>query len=133
MDGYVTKPVEADRLVAAVESAAGSFSFQAVAARLGDDRQLLRELIELFLAECPGMIEAIGAAIAASDAAALRHAAHALKGSVANFGATPAVAAARKLEKIGIEGDLSGAAAAFSELTQALDDFRREVSHGGPS
>jgi signal transduction histidine kinase/CheY-like chemotaxis protein len=133
MDGYVTKPVEADRLIAAVESAAGSFSFQAVAARLGDDRQLLRELIGLFLAECPGMIDAIGAAIAASDAGALRHAAHALKGSVANFGTTPAVAAARKLEKIGIEGDLSGASAAFSELKKALDDFRRDVSHGGPS
>ena len=133
MDGYVSKPVEAERLVAAVELAAGRFDSTVAAARLGGDRHLLREMLDLFMTECPGMISAVRSAIDASDAAALRRAAHALKGSVANFAAPRPVEAARRLEKLGIDGDLSGAEAAFHELEDALDGFRRDASKGASS
>ncbi len=132
MDGYVTKPVEADRLFEAVESSAGRFDPTVAAARLGGDRRLLREMLDLFLAECPGMMSEIRRAIEARDAEALRRAAHALKGSVANFGASRPVEAARTLEKLGIDRDLAGAAAALNALQIALDEFRREASAEGP-
>jgi HPt (histidine-containing phosphotransfer) domain-containing protein len=74
------------------------------------------------------MVREIERAIASGDAAALRRAAHALKGSVANFAVPAPVEAARKLEKMGMDGDLSGAPALFAELTHALDDFRREAA-----
>ena len=127
MDGYVTKPVEADRLVEAVEWAAGRFDPHAAAARLGGDRRLLRDLLEIFLAECPVMLSNIRKAIDASDATALRHAAHALKGSVANFAAPRPFEAARALERMGIDEDLSGAVIALQELEEALNAFRSEA------
>ena len=133
MDGYVTKPVEADRLIEAVESAAGSFDPHAAVARVGGDGKLLRELIDMFLADCPRMVADVKNAIESKDAEALKLAAHALKGSVANFAAAPAVDAARRLEVMGKDGDLSGAPAALRELQTALDVFRRQVSPGGPS
>jgi len=128
MDGYVTKPVEAERLVEAVESAVGRFDPLAAAKRLGGDPRLLRELLELFLTDCPRMMSEIRKAIDASDAPALRHAAHALKGSVANFAAPRPVDAARRLERIGLDGNLAEAAKVFAELEAALDAFRREAS-----
>jgi len=127
MDGYVTKPVEADRLVEAVESAAGAFDPRRAAMRLGGDRRLLVEMLELFLADCPALVSTVGKAIDASDGAALRSAAHALKGSVANFAAPRPLEAARRLEKMGIDGNLSGAAAALRELEDALDEFLKEA------
>ena len=127
MDGYVTKPVEADRLVEAVEAAGGSFDPHVAAARLGGDRRLLRDLLEIFLAECPVMVSNIRRAIDASDPTALRRAAHALKGSVANFAAPRPFDAAQVLERMGIDDDLSGALFAFQELEEALSAFRREA------
>jgi PAS domain S-box-containing protein len=128
MDGYVTKPVEAARLVEAVESAAGTFDPHVTAARLGGDRRLLRDLLDIFLAECPAMLSNIRRSIDAADPKTLRHAAHALKGSVANFAAPRPFEAAQRLEKMGIDDDLSGALLAFQELEEALDVFRREAS-----
>ena len=102
MDGYVTKPVEAERLVAVVESEAGSFDPAAASSRLGGDPRLLRQLLDLFLEQCPAMVDEIARALAAGDAGALRRAAHALKGSVANFAVFAPVEAARRLrEKYG--------------------------------
>jgi CheY-like chemotaxis protein/HPt (histidine-containing phosphotransfer) domain-containing protein len=127
MDGYVTKPVEADRLIEAVESAAGRFDPHLAAQRLGGDRRLLRELLELFLADCPALVSNVRKAIDASDAAALRQAAHTLKGSVANFSAPRPFEAARRLERMGIDQDLSDADAAACELEEALNAFRAEA------
>jgi CheY-like chemotaxis protein len=127
MDGYVTKPVEAERLVEAVEAAGGSFDPHVAAARLGGDRRLLRDLLEIFMAECPVMVSNIRKAIDASDPTALRRAAHALKGSVANFAAPRPFEAAQRLERMGIDDDLSGALFAFQELEEALNVFRREA------
>ena len=128
MDGYVTKPVVAEQLVDAVERAAGTLDLVAAAAHVRGNERLLRDMLAIVLAECPRLLSDIRKAIEASDATALRLAAHALKGSVANFAASQTVEAARKLEKIGIDGDLSDARAAFHELELALDGFRREAS-----
>jgi len=133
MDGYISKPVEADDLVRTVERAAGAFDASRAAARLGGDENLLRELLELFLADAPRMVSEVRDAIDAKDAEALRRAAHALKGSVANFGAGGAVDAARRLETMGAAGNLADARAALSELEQALDAFKEEASKGRTS
>jgi HPt (histidine-containing phosphotransfer) domain-containing protein len=84
-------------------------------------------MLKIFLAECPVMVSNIRKAIDASDATALRHAAHALKGSVANFAAPRPFEAARRLEMLGINGDLAGALFAFERLEEALSVFHREA------
>jgi two-component system sensor histidine kinase/response regulator len=87
------------------------------------DRELLRELARIFLDDCPARLSAIQAAVERSDAAALFEAAHGLRGSVANFGAAPAVEAALKLELMGKAGDLTGAPSAFADLQQEMTAF----------
>jgi len=133
MDGYVTKPVEADALVAAVEGAVTGFDPAAAALRLGGDRRLLREMLALFLTESPAMLQAVAGAVTAGDAPAVRRAAHALKGSVANFAAPRPVEAARALERMGTEGNLSGAPQALRELEDALQEFRHAAEQEAAS
>ena len=75
--------------------------------RLRGDAGLLKELVDLFLAEHVKIQFSIDDAVARRDAAALQYAAHALKGAVANFLAKDAFQAAQQLEELGRSGDLS--------------------------
>src|ERR1700676_33856 len=78
-----------------------SLDRQLALSRVGGDLELLREIAILFLDECPRALLEIQRALAAEDAVKLENAAHSLKGSVANFGASAAVAAALRLEQMG--------------------------------
>lgn len=105
--------------------------------RSGGDVEFLVELAQLFLDECPRMLEEISAACDRGDALALQHAAHALKGCVANFGAQGARAAAARLEEIGRSADLGRAPEVRAELenelsrvTSALLSLSAELSRG---
>ena len=100
---------------------------------LGGDRRLLREMLALFLTESPAMLQAVAGAVTAGDAPAVRRAAHALKGSVANFAAPRPVEAARVLERMGTEGNLSGAPQALRELEDALQEFRHAAEQEAAS
>jgi HPt (histidine-containing phosphotransfer) domain-containing protein len=62
----------------------------------------------------------IGAATAGGDAAALRRAAHTLKGTVSAFGAAEACALAQRLEDMGRDGCLQAARDACAALAEAL-------------
>jgi HPt (histidine-containing phosphotransfer) domain-containing protein len=88
---------------------------------VGGDRQLLDELVDLFAANTPALLADIAAAIAGSDARALRHSAHALKGTLLTLAARGAAGTARSLELIGAAGDLSDpAVAGVARATHAL-------------
>jgi HPt (histidine-containing phosphotransfer) domain-containing protein len=84
-------------------------------------------LAKIFLEDCPARLSAIQAGVERRDAPALLEAAHALRGSVANFGATRAVEAAMKLELMAKAGDLTGAPAALADLQQAMAAFAGEL------
>jgi HPt (histidine-containing phosphotransfer) domain-containing protein len=96
-------------------------------ARVGGDRELLRELAGLFLVEYPRCVAELRAALAAADARRLERAAHGLKGSVANFGARPAVEAALALEQAGRGGQLEGAGELLRALEQVLTALHAEL------
>lgn len=109
-----------------------------IGARFEDDWQLVGEVAELFLEDCPLRLDAVRAALAAGDSEALQHAAHSIKGSVSNFDAADATQAALRVEMIGRDGDLSHAPAAcaalereISRLTPALVRLVRESDSGG--
>jgi two-component system, sensor histidine kinase and response regulator len=93
---------------------------QLALSRVGGDLELLREIAVLFLDECPRALLDIHQALERQDAAKLENAAHSLKGSVANFGASAAVAAAFRLEQMGRVQQLVEAPEAFRALEQAL-------------
>ena len=84
--------------------------------RLGGDEELFRELCEIFLQESPKLLQQLGQAIGDSDAEAVMRAAHSLKGELGYLGAAEALQAARMLEDMGHEKNLSEAAAIFASL-----------------
>jgi len=93
----------------------------ALMARLEGDRELLAELVELFMADGRVLIERIENAVAGSDPEAVRRAAHTLKGAVANFCAPAAVSAALALETAGRNHQLSDARALLDRLRHEID------------
>ncbi len=148
MDAYVAKPVHVPELMKMIESVVpggnsmnadltpNGFSVGAqlqqldeslALSRVGGDIDLLKEVVELFLDDYPSTFEKIKGAVASSDASALEHHAHSLKGSVSTFGANRAFEAAFALEKQGRSGDLTGAPDHVAQLEQALEALRPEL------
>jgi len=135
MDGYVSKPLQAEALYAAVEgpsSAAAAatspaaenaepYDLAAIHQRFGDDDALLRDVAGVFLETCPTWQAELRAATQAQDATRLKNTAHTVKGAVSHFGATQAYDAAHDLEQLGKSGQLQDAAAACAALEQALE------------
>lgn len=151
MDDYLSKPIQAQLLYAAVEGAqaismaSGSTAGRAetvlssdsvpspesvpvdwekAVAQVGGDEAVITELAGLFLAECPGLETGIREAVDAGNAADLRRHAHTLKGSAGVFKAEGAVDAAQRLEKMGRNGNLVGAEEALSALDHELDRLK---------
>jgi signal transduction histidine kinase/CheY-like chemotaxis protein len=93
----------------------------------GGNEKLVKSLTKSFLADAPKRLAAIRAALAAKNAAKLDTAAHALKGSVAIFGAQAAVTAAKNLEAMGRSRNLSGADAQFRALEAAMQQLQVEL------
>ena len=88
--------------------------------RFEGDMDLVREVAELFIADCPHRLAAVREALADGDSAGLQRAAHSLKGSVSNFSAGAAVEAALRLEMLARAGDLTDAATACSTLEREI-------------
>ena len=93
------------------------------------DRELLQEMAEVFLTECPYFLEQIQTAIVEDDGLVLASAARTLKVSVSNFVAAEVFEAAAALEKMGMQGDLLHASAAFSRLEQTLKRLKPALSN----
>ena len=89
---------------------------------------MLREIAVLFVEQCPGALAEIQDAVTRGDAARLENAAHALKGSVANFGARDAVEAAFRLEQMGRTNQMREAEEMLRKLEGALSAVCRELS-----
>ncbi len=96
-----------------------------ILAHFDGDAELARELAEIFIRECPKLLEDIRAAIDHADPQALHHSAHALKGSVGNFSTKDAHSSAHQLEMLGKLGTTEGAAAIFAALELQLQFFNQ--------
>jgi HPt (histidine-containing phosphotransfer) domain-containing protein len=96
---------------------------KALLERVGGDLEFLQEIAALALEDCPRLMAEIRSAVSHGDATSLHHAAHTLKGCVANFGANAAREAAFRLEKLGRSGDLQSAPSACQALESAMQSF----------
>jgi HPt (histidine-containing phosphotransfer) domain-containing protein len=95
--------------------------------RFAEHPELLGELAAIFLEDGATRMAAIRAGVSRRDAGAVQAAAHALRGSVANFEATRAVDAALKLELMGEGGDLTGVEEAFADLQLVMEKLNIEL------
>ena len=95
--------------------------------RLEGDELLGREIVQIFLGECPRLRENVRQAVERRDASVLERAAHALKGSVGDMAAPHALEAARTLEQMARVGNLDGSEAAMKDLEIALQELVNEL------
>jgi two-component system sensor histidine kinase/response regulator len=153
MDGYLSKPIDPLILFTVVEQGAigggagsvvgvGSpgdaqaaaatsrtFDADALRRRVSGDEQLMTDVIRVFLEDLPVRLAAIRDAVTSRNAAELRAAAHALKGAAANLSAGGLFEASSVLERIGAEGRMDAADAAWRTLSvegsNVIDVLRR--------
>jgi PAS domain S-box-containing protein len=138
MDGYLSKPIDVDELIATVERfGAGDaaapapviepeaneaiFDERAALSYTGGDRRLLKEVVQLFRADYPSSLRKIQRALQGRDPEALRLAAHRLKGSIATVGAPAARQVAAELEETGRSQDFERARDAYAKLRQEIE------------
>lgn len=89
-----------------------------------DGGAFVRELVEIFLTDTPNRFSEIEAALIAKDAKTLTRAAHSIKGSAGNFGATALAAAALEVESRGKAENLPSAEAALPHLRAEYERVR---------
>jgi two-component system, sensor histidine kinase and response regulator len=141
MDGYVSKPIRSQELFRVIEKhvraadvsvpsaptppiPAETLDAASVLDRMGGDADLLQELVEVFWDDCPKLMSDIRKSLDDQSAKDLRDAAHALKGSLCNFGANSACEAALKLETLGRDGNLDRAEEVFTALEEGLSRLK---------
>ena len=129
MDAYLSKPIDPETLYRTVEHAPAQAPAALTSAsshvldreglleRLGHDDQLVGDVVQMFLADCPARLADIRAAIDRRDAGAIASAAHTLKGAAGNLSATGLFESARTLERIGTESRLDAAEAGWRGLS----------------
>jgi two-component system, sensor histidine kinase and response regulator len=151
MDDYLTKPIRTAELMRVLErigtrkaAAEGSeatvpghlensaVDVAGTLERLDGDRELFDELVQVFRSECPTVVEEIRGALARGDAAALEHAAHALKGSSSQVGALAVSAVAMDIENLARASDVPAATERFVALETELQRLFSELETLSP-
>ena len=89
--------------------------------RLGGDEELARQLVTLFIEECPRMMAQVRESVAQDNPDLVRRAAHAFKGSVSNFTADGPTVTAFALETIGREARLDEASVLLAQLEREVE------------
>jgi signal transduction histidine kinase/DNA-binding NarL/FixJ family response regulator len=139
MDDYVSKPVHGRDLLEAIHRALPlpaaeqnlssrlpqqhqepGLDVQALLQRFEGDAELLGELADLYLVECPRLLEELREALESGQQNRLHKTAHQIKGMVSNFRSGPVTETAARLEKAVAGDDLRRAKVLHAELTAQL-------------
>jgi HPt (histidine-containing phosphotransfer) domain-containing protein len=85
------------------------------------DQELLRDVAEAFLEECPGLMNAMNQAIDRADGPSLRRAAHVMSSAMRTFGLPGAGDAAERLEELAQTNQFAETGPYFAELKRYVD------------
>ena len=143
MDDYLVKPIRARQVyetlervaqsgksAPAVETAdlpsdvAGSFEspdLQAALEAVGGDHELLREVVDAFLQECPQILQSSKDAVERGDQKQLVRFAHTLRGAMSTLGADEALQEAARLEEAARQGRFDDAPPLIARLEVAVE------------
>ena len=154
MDDYVAKPIQPAELQSAIQRwarralaapgprteppaappAPSDLVFQRaeVLKRIGDDPNILWELLKVFFDESPRLAADLAGALKSGDLAAATRHAHSWKGAAAAVGAPRVRLAAEQVESAIEAGQPLQAAALLPELERAFEGFKQVVRAGQP-
>ena len=96
-------------------------------ARLMDDEDLARTVVEGFLDDIPQQIEALRGYLEAGDAPGAERQAHTIKGASANVGGEALRAVAFEMEKAGKEKNLDKLTMLLPKLEREFDRLRQAM------
>ena len=143
MNDYVSKPVRAADLADAIErglqgttgdSDPGrihpSFDESVLIGQFEGDKDLIREVVDVFASDAPTQIALLKEALLAGDADAVRQRAHALKGAASSVGAIALRELSRGAEEAGGAGDLASVAPLVGAMDRALAELKTAVAEG---
>lgn len=154
MDEYCAKPIQPDQifqtvaqllnsdpdhsatqrssLIAASSSATldPAFDEGELLSRVEGSKELMDQLIAMFLEQYPVLLVEIGDAIDRRDSVLVNRLSHKIKGSAAIFAAPAVVQAAQRLEDMGHADDLSGAVVALVNLDRELNRLQEALNAG---
>jgi len=146
MDGYIPKPIrfgDVEKTLASLghsteqsapaptpSPAAVSWNRKEALDRVDGDQDLLQELCQIFLQEAPKLMSRLKEAVGSQDFDGVTKSAHSLKGESSYLSAAAVSTAARELEHMGREKDLSRAPDTLivlehelAQLCSALEDM----------
>jgi signal transduction histidine kinase/CheY-like chemotaxis protein/HPt (histidine-containing phosphotransfer) domain-containing protein len=148
MDSYLSKPLLAKNLNGVLAQVAAQrelppassappapepvvpWSRTGALALVDGDREVLRELLAMFVADAPRQTAALEAAFEAKDAARIAMIAHGLKAAAAAIAATPTLEAAQRLEELGRSGRLSETLDAVPTLKETMAALVVDITPG---
>jgi HPt (histidine-containing phosphotransfer) domain-containing protein len=93
-----------------------------------DQPDVVDQVIAMFLTDSAARLARARAAAAAADSRALRHEAHALRGSAGLLGADAVSQAASQLESVAAAGNLSDVELLMAALAEAVADAQAELA-----
>ncbi|MFO7801720.1 MAG: response regulator [Desulfovermiculus sp.] len=155
MDDYISKPIKPEKLAELLQKylqepalskedgspQQGSQSAPAEAApeteeifqeaellaRVGDDQDVMREILEEVLSDVPNRLESLKKAAQDGDAREVRSFAHSIKGMAGNISAPRVRETASKLETLAANQDLSGMEELIWELESEFELLKTEL------
>ena len=99
--------------------------------RLGNDEELISEIIGIFLEDLPAQIGNIEKALEERNSELVTRHAHTIKGASSNIGAMALSATALKIEMAGNDGDPESARAYLDDLKSQMEKFKDSISASG--
>jgi len=151
MDDYLSKPIQAEALAEklatwitplpkpgvavetaneppATEAPALVLDVQRLKDFLGDDPELLAELLDVFVTSTAGTLARLAAAIADRDGSAVKALAHEMRGACGNLGAEAMVRLAKRIEQALADGDWAAVDALNDQLGPAFAAVRQAIA-----
>jgi CheY-like chemotaxis protein/HPt (histidine-containing phosphotransfer) domain-containing protein len=147
MDAYVSKPVRAEELSAAIDAilapaieaspsapaqtseprAATTVDLSMLLENFGGRGDLVRDVIDVFLIDAPVMLTRLETAARSGNTSDVAAAAHAIKGSAGLFSQGDAYTSARALELRARSGDVAETASATAAIASAVSSLMAEL------
>jgi len=110
------------------KESATPFNMEESLMNLGGDKEIFKEIAEMFFDESRELMEQLSQAIGNVDSQSIMKTAHAIKGMVGNFAAHSTFATAYRLEKMGREHNLENAPAVFVLLESQVKELQDALS-----